>query len=199
MRYYLILSVIFYLLVFANGAFAQRNYQDGYVVTNHNDTIYGRIRDRSPETTVQIFKMVRMKGFWFFEKKYRPTDIISYRIQDRTFESLWFYNRIKWFKSTHISAPGQGEKVFMRLTYEGKLKLYWDEFRDLEGGYEVQVPYFKKVGSEEMVRVTQGLFGFKKKRLAEFFVDCPDLIERLYDGFFDGPTEIAEFYDSNCY
>ena len=74
------LSFLFFILLFGfNGAtlFSQSKYQNGYVVTTKNDTIYGQLRDRSPEPFGKIFTKVRMKGFWIFEGRFGPKDLNS--------------------------------------------------------------------------------------------------------------------------
>ena len=50
-----------------------------------------------------------------------------------------------------------------------------------------------------MIRVTQGILGFKKKYLANLFSDCPDLVDKMMDEFFATPEEMAKFYNSTCY
>ena len=47
------------------------------------------------------------------------------------------------------------------------------------------------------VRVTQGILGLKKKRLTEYFRDCPELIYKIENGELKDPVEIANFYNHN--
>jgi hypothetical protein len=198
MKYLLIISLILVLQINSTTVMAQSKYQNGYVVTIQNDTIFGQLRDRSPEPFGKIFRKVRMKGFWIFGKKYGPKDLNSYKIGDDIYESIWYDSYTELFSIFHISSSGEGEKVFMRLEIDGKLKLYWDEYRDPDSGYTEEIPFFKKEYSSEMVRVTQGIFGFKKKHLANLFSDCPELIKRMNDVFFQTPEEMAEFYNLKC-
>lgn len=192
--------VITFLIIgfFSNSVFGQSKYQNGYVVTNQSDTIYGQLIDRSPEPFGKIFKKVRMKGFWILGKKYGPKDLIAYKIGDDIYESIWYDSYSKIFSAFHVSTPGRGKKIFMRLAVDGKVKLYWEEYRDPDSGYTEEIPFFKKENSAEMIRVTQGILGFKKKYLANLFSDCPELIDKMVDNFFETPEEMAEFYNLEC-
>lgn len=196
--YTLSFCIIFLIVVNSTFVLGQSKYQNGYVVTNQNDTIFGQLRDRSPEPFGKIFKKVRMKGFWIFERRYGPNDLNSYKIGNDIYESIWYDSYSELFSVFHVSIPGQGKKVFMRLADIGRVKLYWDEYRDPDSGYEEAIPFFQKENSEEMIRVTQGILGFKEKYLANLFADCPELVKRMKDGFFETPEEMAEFYNLKC-
>ncbi|WMN12787.1 hypothetical protein QYS49_34610 [Marivirga salinae] len=196
--YSLCIYVIFLIKLNPISVFAQSNYQNGYVVTNQNDTIFGQLRDRSPEPFGKIFRKVRLKGFWIFERRYGPKDLTSYKIGNDIYEALWYDSYSELFSVFHVNSTGRGEKVFMRLAVDGKVKLYWDEYRDPDSGYEEAIPFFQMENSHEMIRVTQGILGFKKKYLANLFVDCPELVKRMNEGFFETPEEMAVFYNLRC-
>jgi len=198
MRVQLYIFFLFFIGVESTFVFGQSKYQNGYVVTNQNDTIYGQLRDRTPEPFGKIFKKVRMKGFWFLETRYGPYDLKSYKIGNDVYQSIWYDSYTKLFSVFYVSSPGQGKKVFMRLAADGYVNLYWDVFRDPDSGYEMEIPFFQKRNSEELIRVTQGVLGFKKKHLANLFADCPDLVRRLNNNLFETPEEMANFYNSNC-
>lgn len=198
MKYLYIIALFTFLGIKTFSVLGQSKYQNGYVVTNHEDTIYGQLRDRSPEPFGKIFKKVKMKGFWIFNKSYGPKDIIYYKIGNRSYESLWFDSYTEIFSIFHRSVTGEGKKVFMRLAIDGKVKLYWDEYRDPDSGYELEIPFFRKANSTEMIRVTQGILGFKKKYLANLFSDCPELVNRINYNTFEIPEQIAQFYNKEC-
>ncbi|WP_340153744.1 hypothetical protein [uncultured Marivirga sp.] len=194
-----IIALMVLMLSSVFSAVAQSEYQNGYIVTNQNDTIYGQLQDRSPEPFGKIYNKVKMKGYWIFNKKYGPKDIVFYQIGDLSYESIWYDSYTELFTVFHRSVPGQGKKVFMRLSVNGQVKLYWDEYRDPDSGYELEIPFLRKANSTEMVRVTQGIFGFKKKHLANLFSDCSELVEKMNDGYFEIPEEMADFYNQECY
>ena len=55
------LAVFFFITV--NPAKAQNRFQEGYIVTNSNDTLYGKVMDRNMKAFGQgIYKKVPFKG-----------------------------------------------------------------------------------------------------------------------------------------
>ncbi|ADR21509.1 hypothetical protein MATR_08620 [Marivirga tractuosa] len=198
MRNHLYLFFVLLIGLESTIVFGQSKYQNGYVVTNQKDTIYGQLRDRSPEPFGKIFKKVRMKGFWIFETRFGPDDLKSYKIGNDIYQSIWYDSYSKLFSIFHVSIPGQGEKVFMRLAVGGEVNLYWDEYRDADSGYEMEIPFFKRAESQELIRVTQGILGLKQKHLANLFADCPSLVNLMKKGFFDTPEEMANYFNEKC-
>jgi len=190
--------VIFLLEVASTSAFSQSKYKSGYVVNNQNDTICGQLRDRSPDPNGKIFKKVRMKSFWIFAKRYGPSDLNSYKIGSDIYKSIWYDSYSELFSVFHVSIPEQGKKVFMKLVVDGRVKLYWDEHRDPDSVYEEAIPFFQKGSSQELIRVTQGILGFKSKYLANLFADCPELVKRMRAGLFESPLEMADYYNGYC-
>jgi hypothetical protein len=99
-------------------------------------------------------------------------------------------------KETYISNPKQGRKVFLKvISNNSALHYYHLEQVDGDNGFVDYVPLFKKQNSNELVRVTQGILGLKKKRLSEYFSDCPELVEKINNGELKTPTEILNFYN----
>ncbi len=57
------------------------------------------------------------------------------------------------------------------------------------------VPLFKRSDESSLVRVTQGIFGLKKKKLSAYFEDCPRLVDKIVAGEIKDPVEIAYYYN----
>jgi len=49
-----------------------------------------------------------------------------------------------------------------------------------------------------MVRVTQGILGLKRKRLIEYFWDCPDLVQAIEKKELNEIHEVYNFYLEYC-
>jgi hypothetical protein len=60
------------------------------------------------------------------------------------------------------------------------------------------VPLIRKNGADEMVRVTQGILGLKRKRLAEYFADCPKLVSVIKSKTINSAEYLISFYELNC-
>ena len=78
------------------------------------------------------------------------------------------------------------------LTY-----FHW-EYVDSESNYLDYTPLFYREGSDEMVRVTQGIRGLKRKRLIEYFWDCPELVQAIEKKELNEIHEVYNFYLEHC-
>ncbi len=178
-------------------SFAQTDFLDGYVITVENDTIFGRVKDRDSGTFSEILKKVKLKKEGaLFKRKYGPNDLKAYKRGEHFFESIWLQEEAKFFKISYISIEGVGKKVFMQLIASGDLSYYHWEWIDYDNFSFEFTPLFKKKNSTEMVRVTQGVFGLKKKVLAIYLNERPDLVNRISSGEKLSPMEIVEIYNN---
>ena len=53
-------------------------------------------------------------------------------------------------------------------------------------------------GSNEMVRVTQGILGLKRKKLIRYFYDYPDLVYAIQAKELNEIHEVYDFYLDRC-
>lgn len=56
-------------------------------------------------------------------------------------------------------------------------------------------PYFMKEDDDLIVRATQGVFGLKRKLLADYFAECPQLVELIQEKKITTPREVAIYYN----
>ena len=82
-------------------SFGQKDYQNGYVITNNNDTLVGRVKDRKPPPFGKIYKKVRFKNSNFIKRKYGPHQIIGYKQGNNQFESLWMSESNSFFQENY--------------------------------------------------------------------------------------------------
>ncbi|NHF59010.1 hypothetical protein FK220_006645 [Flavobacteriaceae bacterium TP-CH-4] len=184
---------VFFFLIFAS-VFAQNDYQKGYVITLENDTLWGYIKDRKP---TGLLPKIRFKGN-NMKKRFGPTKIIGYQVGDRYYESIWVDKQSRFLRENVVSISGKGERIFLRLLEKGKLVHYILEFQDQGEQLVQEIDYFKKEGSPQLIRVTQGLLGLKRKRVMAFLRDCPSLTERIERKTLKHAGEIASYYNNEC-
>ncbi len=191
-----IITSLFYLNI--NTVLAQSDYLNGYVVTNQNDTIYGLVKDRTKEPFGKLYTVIRLKKEGaLFTKKYAPSDLISYKRGNDIFESLWLLEKSEFFKTRYINKKGIGKQVFMMVMAKGNLSYYHWEWRDPDSGYYMYMEMFKKEKSDEMVRAVQGVFGIKRKVVAEYLSDQPDLANRILSDEELSLFDIVEIYNNS--
>lgn len=169
-----------------------------YVITNRNDTIYGKIIDRKEGSFPHLYKSIRLKNGSLFTRKFSPKKIVAYSKGDEYFESVYISFNRGIFQQELFSMEGIGKKSFIKLVHKGKLSLYHLEFMDIESGFVDYVPYFRKGPEPVFVRASQGLLGLRKKALSAYFSDCPELVRLINEGEYKYPYKIAEFYNDHC-
>ncbi len=115
---------------------AQADYQNGYVVTQEKDTLYGLVKDRTKEPFGELYTKIRLKQERaLLTKKFSASDLLSYKRGDDIFESIWLSEESAFLKTRYINKKGVGEQVFMQLMARGELSYYHWEWRDPDSGY----------------------------------------------------------------
>lgn len=159
-------------------AFGQEDYQKGYVVTTKNDTLYGSVSDRKLGPFGGIHKKVKLKGRGL-KKRFAPENIHSYKKGDTTYKTMFL----------------DGEYEFMRVETEGYVSHYIYQLQEQGEEMVLDVDYFTKENSSNLIRATQGIFGLKRKRMILFFSDCQPLIEKIKNKEFKYAFELVAFYN----
>jgi hypothetical protein len=188
-------SLLLLLLLIPISTFGQKHYEEGFVVLNNKDTLYGSVKDRKPHPFAKLYKKIRFKGRKGVSK-YGPNQILAYRKGGSTFESVWLRSSGYFFDQRFISEPNSGERHFLKVVEKGYLTYYQWEFEDADSGYIDAIELFRKENDNALVRVTQGLFGLKRKNLVSFFHDCPPLASMIQDKKVKYPIEIVRFYNT---
>lgn len=176
-------------------SFSQKNFEEGYVVLRSHDTLYGFVKDRKPHPFGSLYKKIKFKGKRG-KSKYGPKEILAYKRGGGIFESLWIQDSGRLLDQNYTSIEGSGKPVFLKVVAKGYLTYYHLEFEDADSGYIDYIDYFKKEDNSSLVRVSQGLFGLRRKNLASFFNDCPELARNIKEKRIKDPIDIVQFYNS---
>ncbi len=178
-----------------------KSFKEGYIIQHSGDTIMGFVKDRSAEPFVSLYAKIRFKKRTSSRiKKYDADDILGYGYAGTHFLSVPFREEqemwvVRYY--TDLEAPRKFLKVIMQsedLMYYEQLFVHDDNF------YLDSIPFFHKPTSNQMVRVTQGILGFKKKRLIEYFYNCPEIIMALNAKNLSNSKilHLYDFYLANC-
>jgi hypothetical protein len=123
---------------------------------------------------------------------------MGYGYNGYTYESVPVEEDASFFQFRYYVYEGN-DKVFLRIVRrQGRLTYYHWEYLDEESNYLNYIPLFHKTGNSEMVRVTQGILGLKRKRLANYFAECPGLGDALMLDELHRIHEVFEFYIRHC-
>lgn len=178
--------------------FSQRNYQQGYIITNNNDTISGYLRDRKMPPFGKLYNKVRVKQHRgdIFYKTYGPYRISAYSIGQAEYQSMWLSINFKLFYTDYNCIPNVGEKIFFRVVIQDYLSYYQTEQQDPESDNIDIIDFFKRADQEFFVRVNRGIFGLQRNILAKYFMDCPVLATMILTKEINKPIEIANYYNN---
>ncbi len=194
---YLILFILFIILLNSqNDVFAQKHFLSGYIITNNGYTILGKVKDRKNGTFVKLYKKIRFKPKKGFRKRLSPNDIHAYQIGNVKFITMDIRDEIVFFKRIVEEIPNSNNKQFIKIISEGYLSWYEKEYVDDSGLSSAY--YFKRADEYEMIFVRTGLFGLNKKRLTQYFNDCPELAEKILNKSIKKPEKVFRFYNDWC-
>lgn len=195
---YTSLTVIITFSFFQTVEAKKNGYFEGFIITNSDDTLYGMIKDRSPEPFVDLKSRIsfKQKGKW--RKKYEPGEIKAYSYNGILFESVAVREESRFLNFRYIldeSAPKRFLKVISKDMY--LIYYHWEYVHD-DNFYLDFIPLFYKPGTSEMCRVRQGILGLKRKKLSEYFKDCKALCSAIENKEINDIRELYEYYINDC-
>ena len=144
----------------------KKEYSQGYIINSEGETVEGWVKDRSSGPFLDLYTRIRFKpDNAIFKRKYSPGEILGYGINNQHFESVPLIEESAFFKFKYCLHEGN-DRVFLRvISRNADLTYYHWEYVDSESNYLDYIPLFYRSGSNEMVRVTQGILGLKRNRL----------------------------------
>jgi hypothetical protein len=185
MKYILLLLT---LISFYVASAQEVGYQNGFVITNENDTIRGLIKNRNSvpyrvlvdikfkkdkDSKVEMFEPHQLKGFQIGTTKY---------------------------KSLTTSANEISERLFLEVIIEGKLNYYELEYSGLGAGNSTYYVILQLNGKKEQLTYSKRdmLFSFKNK-ITEYLSDNAVLCEKIRSGFYKKKDieKIVKEYNNN--
>ncbi|WP_350286687.1 hypothetical protein [uncultured Croceitalea sp.] len=176
LKVFLVFSIM--SLGIAHYGFGQQDYEEGYIVTDKNDTVYGQVSDRKTGPFSKIYKRIRFRGKGL-KKQFSPKKILAYKKGGETFRSMLL----------------DGENHFFKVISKGYVSHYVYELQEQGEQLVQEIDYLQKQGNGDLVRATQGILGIKRKKLAQLFYDCPKLVEKINNKDLKSVSEIVTFYN----
>ena len=176
-----------------------RDYSSDYIITLEGDTLFGEVKDRKEGSFPELYSRIR---FWEAgkrsKKKFSPNDILAYANENQLYESLPLKDETAFFVFRYYFDEG-AESVFLKVAARNQYLTYYQwEYMDSESSYIDYIPLFYKNGASDMVRVTQGMLGLKRKQLSEYFADCPTLVYALEKKWLTEIMQVYDFYWERC-
>ena len=192
------LLIIFILLV-APAHAQKKGYSQGYIINSEGETIEGWVKDRSTGTFIELYSRIRFKGEnRSYNKRYSASEIQGYGYNNQHFESMPLMEESQFFNFRYYLDDSYDRDFLKVMAWTDDLTYYHWEYIDSESNYVDYIPLFHRPGSSEMVRVTQGILGLKRKKLMEYFRDCPSLVHALEQKQLSQIDQVFDFYTQRC-
>jgi hypothetical protein len=193
------LLLILMALVFIPLEAQHKNYSPGYIITLEGDTLDGWVKDRNSGTFTTLYPRIRFRnGDSPFRRKYSPEQIRGYACNNQFYESIPLYEESAFF-TFRYHVHESHKPVFLRIICrDGPLSYYHWEYVDEDSDYLDHIPLFYLDGRDQMVRVSQGILGLKRKRLMEYFYHCPEMVYALERKALTEIDQVYEFYLDHC-
>lgn len=189
-----VLLFVFSLLL-VPAVFAQFNYEQGSVTLKNGTILYGDVANIKHGFRDKLLDGVRIKtNGKILAKKYRPRQISGYTIGDRQFVS-WRVQRSNSIFQESYTVNAGNEYLIFELYRTGHVAILLAYFTD-DDMWIQSTPYLMKENDVLIVRATQGVLGLKRKLLADYFRECPELVELIRDKKITTPTQVAIFYNN---
>ena len=176
----------------------KKDYHKGYIVTFDGDTLEGMLMDRSSGSFSELYKRVRFKPIKGFKKKYGADKILGYGYSGHVFESVPLAEKFELYRFRYYINKNN-DRIFLKVLRKESLNYYQMEYMEEDNNYINFIPLFHIPGSNEMVRVTQGILGLKRKRLVEYFRECPELVKAIEEKTLKETLEVFDFYLNRCF
>jgi hypothetical protein len=177
----------------------KKGYSRGYIINPEGETVEGRIKDRSSGPFLNLYTRIRFKpDKALVKRKYSPVEILGYGFNAQHYESLPLVEEAAFFKFRYYLHESN-DRVFLKvISGNDDLTYYHWEYVDSESNYLDYIPLFYREGSDEMVRVTQGIRGLKRNGLIDYFWDCPELVQAIEKKELNEIHEVYNFYLEHC-
>jgi hypothetical protein len=174
---------------------AQNGFEQGYLLRNSGDTLFGSIRDRKEGFRPKLLKKIEIRTNGKVQR-FALKHVQEYAISGRTYERHWLKQSRSFPREVYQSIEGVGEQQFLRVVCRGKLSYFQLEFYDVESGALEFVDLFILAGETRMIRATQGVFGLKKNALSSYFSAYPQFVERINANEFKRAQELVDAFNA---
>lgn len=173
-----------------------------FIVLNSGDTLHGTVQhidDRG--VSPKFHKKIRLVDANGKKQKFHRKDVMSFSAARQVYESFWLKqssDRISFDNPRYDISPRVGEQYFLKRISQGSLSHYQLEWWEQSESTLMSMDLLKKENDRFLIRATQGVFGLKKKVLANYFDDCPQVKTQIEQGKVKQVWEAVDLYNVQC-
>jgi hypothetical protein len=174
---------------------AQKRFKPGFVVTTNFDTLRGKIKDWKIGSLDDKYPPIKFKNERGKRKKFQPHEMAFFQSGSDLYECLAFRETFVRLRSYRTITSDRNEIRYLKVVERGYLTCYHQEFLESEFGNPDYLVLYKRQTDPYLIPATQGIFGLKRKRLIQYFQDCPPLVAKIQSKSIKDPLEVVRFYN----
>ena len=172
-----------------------------YLVLCSGDTLRGQVdflaSAGSDEVYLKKIKLTNTEG----RKRYKWQEVSAIRIGNATYLAFNLRRESSLpnpFREVYHIDPEAKQRYFLRVESQGQLNHYTLSWKEQGESTLMQMDLFQKEGDDHFVRATQGILGLKRKALANYLADCPQLIRLLQEKQLNQAQDVVTFFNNQC-
>ncbi len=189
--------LIFQFCVF-NSLLCQNKFESGYLITSNGEEYHGLIKQlnienlNNPNSKILIIMEDGKKS------KHKIKSISSLKRGNEIYKTLWLNRYNSLFNEEYYTFENQGKQQLVKCVTKGKLSLYRMEYIDQESGVIESIDLLKLEDSNILIRATQGVFGLKKKKVANYLNNCDAVVTKINSGEIKTIFDVVSYYNNYC-
>jgi hypothetical protein len=189
--------LIFQFCVF-NSLLCQNKFESGYVIKLNGDTLHGLIKELNIDNLDNPNSKIQIKLENGKKSKHKIKSISSLKRGNEIYETLWLNKNNSLFNEEYYTFENQGKQQLVKCVTKGKLSLYRMEYIDQESGVVEYIDLLKLEDSNVLIRATQGVFGLKKKKVANYLNNCDAVVTKINSGEIKTIFDVVSYYNNYC-
>lgn len=192
------LILLFFQFSISNSLLCQNKFESGYVIKLNGDTLYGLIKVLNIDNLDKPNSKIQIRFENGKKSKHKIKSVSSLKRGNETYETLWLDKNNSLFNEKYYIFENQGKQQLIKCVTKGKLSLYRMEYIDQESGVVETIDLLKLEDSNILIRATQGVFGLKKKKVAEYLSQCDAIVTKINSGEIKTIFDVVSYYNEYC-
>ncbi len=193
---YILIHLALALISFS--MFSQNKQDAGFIITKKGDTLYGWIKDIKIENMDRPNSKIRIQLEKGKKSKHKLKTISIIERGDEIFETFWLEKNGSVFNEKYIVTNNKGDFQLLKCISTGDLSHYIKLYIDQESGVFESIDFLKLKNSNVIIRATQGVFGLKKKKVAEYLNNCEAIVTKIKSEEVKTIFDVVSYYNNYC-
>lgn len=173
-----------------------------YLVLTSGDTLWGEVQDINYNGVAPKYsKKISIRSKEGKRRKINRQSVKMFQKQGAIYEAFYLRAEAKRGSLLDLSytiTEKRGKLYFLKQVAVGPLNHYHLEWFEQGDAMHNYMDLIRKSNDDKFIRATQGIFGLKKKAVAQYLSECGALQNQIERKQLKTITEVVAFYNSFC-